>query len=362
MALFVIRFRPGSNPGRVLPAGYLSVPGTASTMARSLCHRSRLMFHGSIVALLTPFEECGRIDFHALQRLVSFHIEGGTSALVVAGTTGESATLDRAEFEKLLSEVIRLADGKIPIIAGTGSASTAHAVAQSVRAEQLGASASLVVTPYYNRPMQAGLVEHFKAVADAISIPVLMYNVPSRTSVDLLPETAAELSRHPGIVGLKEAVADIERVEYLVAHCVPGFVVLSGDDPSCLKAMKAGAQGVISVAANVAPREMSDLCAAAAAGDWEYAKDIEDRLGQLYETLALETNPIPVKWAAFEMGLIGPTLRLPLTPLDKRHRLAVSGCLERLHDARIAAAVQGKSDRHTEPSPQRARHEPEFES
>lgn len=292
------------------------------------------MFHGSIVALLTPFAESGGIDFEALKGLLSLHVEAGTSAVVIGGTTGESATLEPYEFEQLLSEAVRLTDGAIPVIAGTGSASTEHAIRQSLKAESLGAAAVLVVTPYYNRPTQAGLFEHYRAVADAVSIPLIMYNVPSRTSVDLLPETAAELARHPGIAGLKEAVADPARIRYIVEHCGPDFDVLSGDDPSCLEAMRAGARGVISVAANIAPRQMSELCEVAAVGDWGRAERINDRLARLYETLAFETNPIPVKWAAFEMGLAGPMIRLPLTPLDAKFRDAVGECLDELQIGR----------------------------
>jgi 4-hydroxy-tetrahydrodipicolinate synthase len=179
------------------------------------------MFHGSIVALITPFGEDHGIDIDALSGLVSFHVEAGTSALVVAGTTGESATLEEGEFERLVSEAVRCADGEIPIIAGTGSASTAHTIKQSILAESLGATAVLVVTPYYNRPTQFGLKAHYQAVADAVSLPVILYNVPSRTSVDLLPETAIELSRYPGIAGIKEAVPDSARVERLVRECPP---------------------------------------------------------------------------------------------------------------------------------------------
>lgn len=306
-------------------------------MAGSFDYPSGRMFQGSIVALLTPFTEDGRIDLAALETLVSFHRDAGTHGLVVAGTTGESATLEDREFEELLAAVVRQAGGAIPVIAGTGSASTRHAIEQSRKAEALGADAVLVVTPYYNRPAQRGLVAHFRAVADAISIPVIVYNVPSRTGVDMQPEAAAALSAHPGIAGVKEAVSDIARVRELVARCGPEFAVLSGDDPSSLGAMKAGARGVISVAANIAPATMRAMCEAAAAGDWGRADALNDELADLYETLALESNPIPVKWAAFEMGLIGPEIRLPLTPLDPSHRETVRKCLERLEIAQAEA-------------------------
>ena len=288
------------------------------------------MFHGSIVALLTPFTEAGEVDFPAFEKLLDFHVDAGTNALVIAGTTGESATLEQDEFERLLELAVSRVGGGVPVIAGTGSASTSHAIRQSRRAEALGASAVLVVTPYYNRPMQAGLAAHFKAVADAVSVPLIMYNVPSRTSVDLAPETAVELAQHPGIAGLKDAVPDMARIEYIVSRCGPDFAVLSGDDPTCLAAMRAGAWGVVSVAANVAPRLMRELCDAARVGDWRRAERLNDRLAKLYETLGVETNPIPVKWAAFEMGLAGPWVRLPLTPLAERHRGPVRDCLEEL--------------------------------
>ena len=291
------------------------------------------MFHGSIVALITPFTAAGEVDYTALEKLVEFHLEAGTDALVVAGTTGESATLEVDEYESLLKAAIHLSDGKIPVIAGTGSASTQHAINQSVLAESLGASAVLVVTPYYNRPTQAGLVAHYTAIADSISIPLILYNVPSRTSVDLEPETTIQLASHPNIIGLKEAVPDLDRIARLVHDCPPDFVILSGDDPTCLAAMKVGARGVISVAANVAPGPMASMCEAALEGNWEEAGRIDGSLGTLYETMALETNPIPVKWAAFELGLIGKDLRLPLTQLATRHRGAVTECLQTLAKA-----------------------------
>jgi 4-hydroxy-tetrahydrodipicolinate synthase len=308
----------------------LSAQDTASTIAGSFRHLSRFMFHGSIVALLTPFTEDGRIDFKALQRLVNFHVEAGTNAIVVAGTTGESVSLEDGEFSQLLSAVIEESDGRVPIVAGTGFASTSHTIEQSLAAQELGATAVLVVTPYYNKPPQAGLAAHYATVADAIEIPLIMYNVPSRTSVDLKPETAVQLATHPGIAGLKEAVPDPKRVEFLVANCPADFTVLSGDDSSCFAAMRAGAKGVISVASNVAPGMMHALCEAAAAGDWSRAEALNEKLSLLYETLALETNPIPVKWAAFELGLAGPNIRLPLTELSQDLRTAVRECLEEL--------------------------------
>ena len=288
------------------------------------------MFKGSIVALVTPFTDRGDIDYAALDGLVDFHLQQGTDGLVVAGTTGESAALSRPEWRDLVAAVIRRVNGAIPVLAGTGSAATSTAVEQTRQAGELGADGALVVTPYYNRPMQAGLVAHFTAVADASAIPVVLYNVPSRTAVDLLPATVEALARHPRIVGIKEAKRESGRVEDLLARCGPGFSVLSGDDPSCLAAMQVGASGVVSVAANVAPALMHELFALAAEQDEQAARRLDGRLQPLFEVLAVETNPIPVKWALFEMGRVGPQIRLPLTPLEEAHRGPLRQCLETL--------------------------------
>jgi 4-hydroxy-tetrahydrodipicolinate synthase len=288
------------------------------------------MFKGSIAALVTPFTDRGGIDYAALDGLVDFHLEHGSDGLVVAGTTGESAALSRTEWRDLVAAVIRRVDGVIPVLAGTGSAATSVAVEQTRQASELGADGALVVTPYYNRPMQAGLAAHFTAVADASAIPVVLYNVPSRTAVDLLPATVETLARHPRIVGIKEAKREPGRVEDLLARGGPGFSVLSGDDPSCLAAMQSGASGVVSVAANVAPALMHELFALAGKQDWEAAHRLDERLQSLFEALAVETNPIPVKWALFEMNRVGPQIRLPLTPLDEAHRDPLRQCLETL--------------------------------
>jgi len=288
------------------------------------------MFSGSIVALVTPFTEAGSVDQGAVDGLVDFHLERGTDGLVVAGTTGESAALIRAEWRDLLAAVVRRVDGAIPVLAGTGSAATATAVEQTRVAGELGADGALVVTPYYVRPPQTGLERHFTAIAEASAIPIVLYNVPSRTAVDLLPETVERLSAHPRIVGIKEAKWDPERVRELIRRCGPGFAVLSGDDPSCLAAMECGAVGVVSVAANVVPAEMHELVRLASAQDWEAARALDQRLQPLFRMLALETNPIPVKWALFEMNRVGPQIRLPLTPLDAAHRGPLRQCLETL--------------------------------
>lgn len=288
------------------------------------------MFNGSIVALVTPFSEQGGIDFSALRTLVSLHLDQGTSGLVIAGTTGESVSLSESEFARVLDCVIEQVSGRIPVLAGTGSASTRRSMEQTRLAANHGADAALVVTPYYNRPVQRGLEAHFRAVADISDIPIVLYNVPSRTSVDILPETVARLCKHENIVGIKEAVGDHRRVVELRSVCGDSFAILSGDDPSCLNAMKHGANGVISVAANVVPAAMAELYNAACRGEWSLADSLESRLKNLFEILMIETNPIPVKWALFEMSLIGPHIRLPMTQLGDEFRNPVRQCLREM--------------------------------
>ncbi len=288
------------------------------------------MFNGSIVALVTPFTDDGKVDVSALCRLVDFHLEKGSSGLVIAGTTGESVSLTPAEFKEILDLVVKQVNGQIPVIAGTGSASTSQSVAQSSLAAGYGADAVLVVTPYYVRPAQRGLEAHFTAIADESDVPVILYNVPARTAVDLLPDTIESLSRHPRIIGIKEATGKPQRVTEILDRCGEHFVILSGDDNSCLQAMKAGARGVISVAANVAPASMSELCMAARLKNWERAEELENELTDLFEILMIETNPIPVKWSLFEMGLVGPHLRLPMTKLNREYHDQLRQCLDKL--------------------------------
>jgi 4-hydroxy-tetrahydrodipicolinate synthase len=277
------------------------------------------MFYGSIVALITPMDEHGKIDFDALQRLVDFHLSSGTNGIVVAGTTGEATTLSDDEFRQLLSHVVAQVDSSIPVLAGTGSADTASAIAHTLIAAELGADGALVVTPYYNRPMQSGLLAHYHALADATSIPLVIYNVPSRTAVDILPETVAELAQRDEIVAIKEAVPDMARVQALISLCGQSLVVLSGDDSSCLDAMRHGAQGVVSVAANVVPGLFRDMSESARGSNWQVAVEIDDMLRHLYGILALETNPIPVKWALYKMAYCGQGIRLPLLPLSEKY-------------------------------------------
>jgi 4-hydroxy-tetrahydrodipicolinate synthase len=288
------------------------------------------MFNGSIVALVTPFTDQGEVDASALRRLVDFHLEQGTNGLVIAGTTGESASLAPAEFAGILDLVVERLGGRIPAIAGTGNASTRRSVELTRLAAIHGADAALVVTPYYVRPSQRGLEAHFVAIADESDIPVILYNVPSRTSVDLLPHTVERLSAHPRIVGIKEATGNMQRIDEILDRCGDCFVVLSGDDGSCLQAMKHGAQGVISVAANVAPGRMAELCVAAHLQDWARAEAQEKELSDLFDILMIETNPIPVKWSLFEMGLVGPHIRLPMTGLDEKYREQLRRCLKGL--------------------------------
>lgn len=288
------------------------------------------MFTGSIVALVTPMDQQGRLDMSALRRLVDFHLENGTSALVVAGTTGESATLRAEEFIELLGAVTGQVAGAIPVIAGTGTADTAKSIEMTRRAAELKADAALVVTPYYNRPTQAGLVAHYRAIADTASLPLILYNVPGRTGTDLLPDTALELARHEAIVGVKEAVADMDRLRRLVAESPDGFCVLSGDDGSCAEAMLLGADGVISVAANIVPAAMRALCEVALSGQSDVVEDQDAALRELFGLLGIESNPIPAKWMLHQMGLIGPGIRLPLQPLSTRHHDAVRACLRGL--------------------------------
>ena len=277
------------------------------------------MFHGSMVALVTPMHADGGLDWEALERLVEFHVENGTDAIVAVGTTGESATLDEAEHCQVIRFVVERVRGRLPVIAGTGSNSTREAIDLTRCAMEAGADACLLVTPYYNKPTQRGLYEHYKAVAEAVPIPQILYNVPGRTACDLLPETVEALSRLPNIVGIKEASGNLERPRELIARCGERLDVYSGDDALALDVVAAGGKGVISVTANVAPKPMHEALAAALAGDLEQARRINRPLEALHRDLFLEANPIPVKWALVEMGLIEPGIRLPLTPLSPRY-------------------------------------------
>jgi 4-hydroxy-tetrahydrodipicolinate synthase len=281
------------------------------------------MFRGSIVALVTPMHADGEIDDASLQRLVDFHVAQGTAAIVSVGTTGESATLDEDEHCAVIRRTVEFAAGRLPVIAGTGANSTREAITLTRCAREAGADAALLVTPYYNKPTQQGLYLHHKAVAEAVDIPQILYNVPGRTACDMLPETVARLAEVGNIIGLKEATGDLARVARLRADCGPDFALYSGDDATACEFMLRGGDGVISVTANVAPRLMQALCEAALAGDRERAESIDGRLAALHRDLFVQSNPIPVKWAVAEMGLCGRGIRLPLTWLTEEHEARV---------------------------------------
>jgi 4-hydroxy-tetrahydrodipicolinate synthase len=287
------------------------------------------MFRGSLVALVTPMQEDGSIDWPALARLIEFHIENGTDALVVVGTTGEASTLSMAEHCEVIRFCVEHARGRLPVIAGTGANATSEAIELTRCAEAAGADACLLVTPYYNKPTQEGLYRHFRAVAEAVPVPQILYNVPGRTAVDLLPETVERLAAIPNIVGIKEATGKVERVREIVQRCGDRLDVYSGDDATALEAILAGAKGDISVTANVVPRAMHEMCAAALAGEVDRAREIDARLMALHKALFVESNPIPVKWALKEMGLIAGGIRLPLTPLAEKYHATVREALVR---------------------------------
>ncbi|HSN69860.1 MAG TPA: 4-hydroxy-tetrahydrodipicolinate synthase [Steroidobacteraceae bacterium] len=276
------------------------------------------MFQGSIVALVTPMCPDGAIDWPAYDRLLDFHLEQGTDGLVINGTTGESVVLSAEESVELVARAKRRIAGRVPVIAGSGSNCTRRTVDLSRAMQNAGADALLVVTPYYNKPTQEGLFRHFSVVADAVSIPVILYNVPSRTAVDLLPDTAVRLAAHERIVAIKEATGIISRAREILSAAGPDFAVLSGDDPTVVDLMEAGAVGVISVTGNVAPNAMHEICRLALSGDFEGARKLDATLRKLHKSLFLESNPIPVKWAVAQIGLIGAGIRLPLTPLAER--------------------------------------------
>lgn len=271
------------------------------------------MFQGSIVAIITPMFDNGSVDYPSLQRLVEFHIEAGTHGIVAVGTTGESATLPVSEHIEVVRKVVEYVDGRIPVIAGSGANSTAEAILLSQALEKTGVDGFLSVVPYYNKPQQRGMVAHFKAVADATDLPVLLYNVPGRTVSDMLPETVGKLASHPKIIGIKEATGDISRVEAIRQLAGDDFILLSGDDATSQAFMQAGGHGVISVTANVAPKLMAEICNASAESRHEDAARIDAKLAPMHETLFIESNPVLPKYCLHKMGLIQSSyLRLPL--------------------------------------------------
>ncbi|MBD8164100.1 4-hydroxy-tetrahydrodipicolinate synthase [Erwinia persicina] len=287
------------------------------------------MFTGSIVALVTPMDDKGNVCRASLKKLIDYHVASGTAAIVSVGTTGESATLSHDEHGDVVMLTLELADGRIPIIAGTGANATAEGVSLTKRFEKSGVVGCLTVTPYYNRPTQEGLYQHFKTIAESTDLPQMLYNVPSRTGTDLLPETVGRLAKIKNIIGIKEATGNLSRVSQIQEQVNEDFVLVSGDDATSLDFMHLGGHGVISVTANIAAREMVDLCALARQGNFAEARLLNQRLMHLHQKLFVEPNPIPVKWAAKQLGLIATdTLRLPMTPLTDAGRPVVELALK----------------------------------
>lgn len=283
--------------------------------------------HGSIVALVTPMHHDGSVDWDALKKLVEWHIEQGTHSIVAVGTTGESATLDVEEHAQVIEAVIKAAAGRIPIIAGTGANSTREAIELTETARKLGADAALLVTPYYNKPTQEGLYQHYKAIAEAVDLPQILYNVPGRTGVDMHNDTVIRLADVDRIVGIKDATGDLNRGHDLINRLNQKIAVYSGDDATAYRLILLGAQGNISVTANVAPDVMSQVCEAAKAGNREEAEQLNNSIAVLHQILFCESNPIPVKWALSDMGLIGTGIRLPLTVLAESYQPQVHQAL-----------------------------------
>jgi len=290
------------------------------------------VFKGSLVALVTPFDSNNRVDFASLKGLIEFHVSEGTDGLVIAGTTGEAATMNRDEHTELVARSVEFVGGRLPVIAGTGSNSTRQAINMSQCVAETGVDAFLVVVPYYNKPMQEGMFQHFTAIADAVPKPVLMYNVPGRTVADMQAETVARLAEHDNIFGIKEATGDIDRLRQIQALVDDkNFMLYSGDDFTALEFLKEGGHGIVTVSGNVVPAAIARLCSLVAEGAFDEAKEIDDSLQLLNDALFVESNPIPVKWALNQMGLIPPHLRLPMTQIAPEHHdqmraaLAVAG-------------------------------------
>ena len=290
------------------------------------------MLIGSLVAIVTPMSDDGNIDYSAFKKLIDWHVESGTKGIVVAGTTGESATLAVEEHTSLIEAAVARAAGRVPIIAGTGANSTTEAIELSSHAKRVGASYSLSVVPYYNKPSQEGLYLHFRTIAEAVDIPLILYNVPSRTVADLANETVFRLAEIENIIGIKDATADMGRGSELISSTPEDFAVYSGDDASFLPLMMLGSQGVISVTANIVPKQMQEVCDAVQSRDFELAKKINDRLLMLHTNLFVEANPIPVKWGLKRMGRIGEGIRLPLTSMNTQFEQII---LASLADAKV---------------------------
>ncbi len=286
------------------------------------------MFTGSIVALVTPMHADGVIDWESLSKLIDWHVSEGTNAIVPVGTTGESATVTVAEHCQLVEYVVQKVNGRVPVIAGTGGNATAEAIELTAAAKEAGADACLLVTPYYNKPTQEGLVRHYEAIAKVVDLPQVLYNVPGRTACDMLPETVARLADLDLVVGIKEATGSLDRSKEIQDLCGDKITILSGDDLTACDLMLGGAKGTISVTANVAPKKMAALCAAAVHGDSQEAKALDQELEGLHRDLFLESNPIPVKWALCQMGMIEPGIRLPLTPLAEEFHEGVTNAMK----------------------------------
>jgi 4-hydroxy-tetrahydrodipicolinate synthase len=286
------------------------------------------MIKGSLVAIVSPMHDDGSLDFDAYRRLIDWHVAEGTSAIVAVGTTGESPTVTPSEHGELIKVAVEAARGRVPVIAGTGGNSTAEAIELTRHAKHVGADATLQVVPYYNKPTQEGLYQHFRKIAETVDLPVILYNVPSRTVADMSTETTLRLAQVPGIVGLKDATGDLARGAQLLKHLPPSFALYSGNDDSALALMLLGGHGVISVTANVAPRQMSEMCAAALGGDLKRARKINAELLPVHFKLFVEPNPVPVKWALARAGRIDGGIRLPLVRLSKQSEAIVQGALQ----------------------------------
>ena len=285
------------------------------------------MFSGSLVAIVTPFSK-EKFDERAMADLIEFHIANGTQGIVPCGTTGESATLTPQEHERVVALTVEVVNKRIPVIAGTGSNSTDEAIIFTKHAKAVGADGALLITPYYNKPTQEGLFRHFEAVAKAVELPQILYNIPGRTSINMLPDTTARLSQIPNIIGIKEGSGSLQQVSDIIHRSKPGFLVLSGDDPLTLPMMALGGKGVITVTANVAPTDMAHMVSAALKGDYERARTLHFKLTPLFSALFLETNPIPVKAALAMMGKMSEEVRLPLTPLADEYRPKLNEALQ----------------------------------
>jgi 4-hydroxy-tetrahydrodipicolinate synthase len=285
------------------------------------------MFKGSIVALVTPMQPNGNIDPQSLHDLIEWHISSKTDAISIVGTTGEASTLKPDEQFDIVSRVVKQVEKRVPVIAGTGTNSTQHTLELTLNAEKAGADAALIITPYCNKPSQKGLYQHYKLIAEKTALPIILYNVPTRTGCDLLPETIEQLSKIPNIIGIKEATGNVDRAIEILKRCGKKFEIYSGDDLTAMDLMLNGAVGVISVTANIAPRKMHDMCEAVLSGNKALAEKLNDELIPLHKNLFLESNPVPAKWALHQMGKIPPGIRLPLFPFDPKYHTELKNAM-----------------------------------